>query len=203
MIRINLLPVREERRKADLRQFAAMLAGTLVASVAVAALFHMQMRDRVQHTEARASGIQRQIDRFKPQLQQVKKYRKTKKQIEQKLEVIEELERRRSGPVRVLDELATHTPEKLWLTRLEAHDRALTLHGMSLANELVASFMEALSESPYFSNVELLETNATQKQGLKLNQFEISASLVSPKKDEGEDVKQTAAVAIPAGRAGR
>lgn len=202
MIRINLLPVREERRKADVRQFAALLLATLLLTVAVAFLFDMQMKSQVRHARARVAGIERQIDRYQPQLEQVREYRATKEKIEQKLEVIEGLERKRSGPVRLLDELATHTPEKLWLTRLDANGQKLRLRGMSLANELVASFLESLSNSPYFTNVELLETNATKKQGLKLNKFELRASLVSPKGTDSEDVQRTAAATTerPAGR---
>ena len=44
------------------------------------------------------------------------------------LEVIERLDRNRSGPVHVLDELATHSPERLWITRISASVRA---HGVS------------------------------------------------------------------------
>lgn len=202
MIRINLLPVREERRKADLRQFAALLLITLVGAVVVAVLLHIRMSTQLKHAETRVAGIKQQIDRYQPQLEQVKKYKETKKQIEQKLEVIENLERKRTGPVRMLDELATHIPEKLWITRLEAKNREVSLHGMSLANELVASFLESLNSSPYFSNVELQETNATQKGGIKLNEFKLDAALVTPEEDSEEDVQQTAA-ATPIGRTGR
>lgn len=203
MIRINLLPVREERRKADLRQFAALLLLTVFASVAVAGLLHMQMTTQAKRAQARVAAIQQQIDRYTPQLEQVKKYKKTKKRIEKKLAVIAELEQKRSGPVRMLDELATHTPEKLWITRLEAQGRRISLSGMSLANELVASFLESLSNSAYFSNVELLQTNATKKRGIKVNEFELKASLVTPEKDGRGDVQQTAATATPAGPYGR
>lgn len=205
MIRINLLPVREERRKADLRQFAALLLLTLFASVAVAVLLQMQMGTQLRHAQARVAGIERQIERYQPQIEQVKKYKETKQRIEQKLEVIEDLERKRTGPVRMLDALATHVPEKLWITELVAEDRQLSLHGMSIANELVASFLESLDDSPYFEDVELLETNATKKQGIKLNEFQLSASLVTPEEDpgEGEDVQKTAAASMPSSRNGR
>jgi hypothetical protein len=51
---------------------------------------------------------------------------------------------------------------------------------MSLDNELVALFMTALNESAYFSDVELRETRAMEMSGFKLNEFELSASLVTP-----------------------
>jgi type IV pilus assembly protein PilN len=180
MIRINLLPVREERRKADLRQFGLVLAATLVGSIAIVGLYHAKLSGDVGEARAAVASTQREIDRYKPQLKQVEEYRKAKAEIEKKLEVIERLDASRSGPVHVFDELATHAPQRLWLTELAAHTGAITIKGMSLDNELVALFLTALNESAYFDNVELRETRAKEMGGFKLNEFELTASLVTP-----------------------
>ena len=60
--------------------------------------------------------MQRDIDQFKPQLEQVAAFRKKKAKLEKKIDVIDELDHARSGPVRVMSELAMRTPERLWLT---------------------------------------------------------------------------------------
>jgi type IV pilus assembly protein PilN len=186
MIRINLLPIREERRKAELRQFGLMLGATLVGSIALVGLYHMKLSGDVNDARAAVAATQAQIDRFKPQLKQVEEYRKTKAEIEKKLEVIERLDAERSGPVRVFDELATHAPPRLWLTKLQASKGVITLEGMSLDNELVALFLTALNESEYFDDVELRETTAKELRGYKLNEFELSAKLVAPKASQEE-----------------
>lgn len=184
MIRINLLPVREERRKADLRQFALVLSAVLVGSIALVSLYHMKLSNDVKNARAAVASTQQQIERFKPQLKQLEEYRKTKAEIEKKLEVIERLDASRSGPVRVFDELATHAPPRLWLTKLEAHGGELRIEGMSLDNELVALFLTALNESEYFDNVELRETTAKERSGYKLNEFALSATLVTPQPEK-------------------
>jgi type IV pilus assembly protein PilN len=180
MIRINLLPIREERRKAGLRQYVALLVATLLGSVAVVAFVHWSITSDIAAARAALAETQRQIDAFGPQLKQVEQYRETKAQIERKLEVIARLEEARSGPVRMMDELATHVPDRLWITRIQAAGRTVTLEGMSLDNELVAAFMTALNGSPYFRNVELRQTQARDVSGFKLNHFELSAALTSP-----------------------
>jgi type IV pilus assembly protein PilN len=181
MIRINLLPVREERRKADLQQFGLVLAGVFVGSIMLVGLYHVKLSSDVSEARAGVAATQQQIDRFQPQLKQLEEYRKTKAEIETKLEVIERLDASRSGPVRVFDELATHAPARLWLTKLEAHGGQLRVEGMSLDNELVALFLTALNESAYFDDVELRETKAKEVGGYKLNEFALSATLVTPK----------------------
>ena len=85
-----------------------------------------------------------------------------------------------------MDELATHTPERLWIRKIEAANRQISIHGMSLDNELVALFLTALADSPYFKAVELRETEAKEKDGFKLNEFEVTATITSPAAEQRE-----------------
>jgi type IV pilus assembly protein PilN len=203
MIRINLLPVREERRKASAQRLGAMLAATLVGSVVLAGLVHGVLRHDISSTRELSLETQKEIDQFEPQLKQVEEFKKTKAEIEQKLNVIQNLHEARSGPVRVLDELATHTPDRIWISKITMQSGRLTLEGMSLDNELVALFLTALEESPYFKNVELLETQAKDKDGFKLNQFEVSATMTSPAAEARGPMPAAEEEAPAPGRRGR
>ena len=180
MIRINLLPVREERRKATAQRLGLALAGTLVGSLLLSGAIHGTLLHQISSSRELAKQTQAEIQRFEPQLKQVEEFKKTKAEIEQKLDVIQNLHEARSGPVHVLDELASHTPDRIWVNKVNMQSGRMTLEGMSLDNELVALFLTSLEESPFFKNVELLETKAQDKDGFKLNQFEVSAVMTSP-----------------------
>lgn len=180
MIRINLLPVREARKKADLQQLGLMISVALGVAVAGVVLFHLSILHQISNAQGQVAQMKQQIDAFKPQLAQVEQYRAKKADIERKLGVIHDLDRSRSGPVHVLDELSSHAPERLWLTSMEAVSTGVTLQGMSLDNEVVATFMKALEDSPYFQDVELRSTELAERDGLKLNKFEIHATLKNP-----------------------
>jgi type IV pilus assembly protein PilN len=204
MIRINLLPVREERRKATAQRLGAMLAATLVGSLLLAGVIHGALRHQISSTREQSQATQAEIARFEPQLKQVEEFKKTKAEIEQKLGVIQNLHEARSGPVHVLDELAKHTPDRIWINKVEIEAGKLTLQGMSLDNELVALFLTALEESPYFKNVELVETQAKDKDGFKLNEFEVSALMTSPAAEaRGDTPAEPAEAPAPAGKRGR
>lgn len=194
MIEINLLPIREEKRKADVRQFAVLLAAVFVGSILAVAAFHVKMIADLSGANEQVAQTQAEIDRFKPQLEQVERYRATKQAIEQKLAVIQQLDRNRSGPVHVLDEVSVHAPERLWVTKLEASQGRIVLKGMSLDNELVALFMTALGDSDYFEGVELDSTEAQDVEGLRLNAFELSAQITSP----GAPAETTPGGTVPA-----
>ena len=184
MITINLLPVREERRKASARQFLLVVGAAVAASVALSAAHHWWYKTEVSAAKDAVAQIQREIDGYAPQLAQVEKFRAAKADIEKKLAVIDELSDARSGPVHLFDEIATHLPERMWLTQMDVKGQQLTIEGVSLDNELVALFLTAMNASPYFADVELLETQAKEVDGYKLNAFEMSAQLEGGKKPD-------------------
>jgi len=149
--------------------------------------FHQFVRAGIASTNERITSLNQQLANFKPQQEQVDAFKAKKADIQQKLAVIERLERSRSGPVHILDELASRTPERVWLTLLKAEHGQIELKGMSLDNELVALFLTSLNDSKYFTSVELKETELELVESLKLNTFRIVARLESPDAPGGEE----------------
>ena len=186
MIRINLLPVREARRKADVQSQLLLVAASAAVSLVLAFGVHQFVRAELSATKERTAALNQQLTQFKPQQDQVEAFKAKKADIQQKLSVIERLERSRSGPVHILDELASRTPERVWLTQLAANNGQIELKGMSLDNELVALLLTSLNDSQYFTNVELKETELQLVDSLKLNTFRIVARLESPDAPGGE-----------------
>ena len=181
MLQINLLPVREARRKEDSRQLS-MQVGLLVLLVGAGIGFaHSIISEEIAESKARISQMQRDIDQYKPQLEQVAAFRAKKKELETKIGVIDELDLARSGPVRVLSELAARTPDRLWLTSLATEGKTVVMVGQSLDNDLVALFLRSLGESAYFTQVDLDKTEMKgETGGLRLMSFRIRAKLANP-----------------------
>ena len=126
--------------------------------------------------------MDKDIAQFKPQLDQVEAFKKKKSELEKKIDVIDGLDRARSGPVRVMAELADRIPERVWITSLDTNGGTIKLQGESLDNELVALFLRDLGTSPYFVDVDLEGTKLNEsKIGLKLVKFEVKAALAGAK----------------------
>jgi type IV pilus assembly protein PilN len=182
MLQINLLPVREVRRRFEARQMMLQLVLVLILTSAAIGAFHTRMTSQIQRTQARITQMDKDIAQFKPQLDQVEAFKKKKKELEKKIEVIENLDRMRRGPVRVLAELSDRIPDRVWITSLDTNGTQVKLQGESLDNELVAIFVRNLGESKYFGDVDLNGTKLSkQKRGLNLVQFDMKATLLGPK----------------------
>ncbi len=194
MLEINLLPVREARRKADIRQQLMQLLLVLLLTTGAIGFWHSQVAEQISLSEVRISQMQNDIQQFKPQLEQVAAFKLKKARLEKKIDVIDGLDRARSGPVHVLAELASRTPDRLWLTGLDSKAGEIRMEGRSLDNELVALFLRGLGESKYFDKVDLDSTQIVDgRDGLKVVKFAIRAQIVNP--------DATAAPAAPVGPA--
>ncbi len=185
MIEINLLPHREARRAADLRQTAGVLALGLVMVVSAIAMIDRGLDQEIANAEATVRQLQADIARYRPEEEQVQVFKAKRSELEDKLDVIKGLDRARSGPVRIMDELSKSTPERLWLTALSTEGVEITVEGDSLDTGVVADFLRNLNASPYFTEVDLERTSSgSQVEGVKLVHFIITAALADPDAEE-------------------
>lgn len=178
MIRINLVPQDEARRQAARQrdqQVAVLVAIVLVAIIFVAEFFTRRDADEV---DREAALYQAQLAELTEKYQQNVLLERKQKALESKLKTIDVLERQTRGPVRVLADLGEATPEKLWLTEMRETGGAAVLSGRGLDNQTVAIFMQNLENSPYFSNVELVETKQVEDGQAKLKEFAIRSSVI-------------------------
>lgn len=178
---INLLPHREARRAADLRETVALLVLGLVVVGAGIFFTSKGLSSDIEQAQATVAQLEADIERYKPQQKLVKSFKKQKKELQNKLDIIDSLERARNGPVRVLDELSSRVPNRLWLTAIRTKGTSIKLEGQSLDTGVVADFLRGLNASPYFTNVDLDKTSGGKVvDGIRLVNFEIRADMQSP-----------------------
>jgi type IV pilus assembly protein PilN len=149
---------------------------------------------------ARISGVRNEVTRiekkiaeYEPEMEQLRAFEAKRAEVERKLGVIRGLERSRTGPVRALDEIATNTPDRLWLTKLSAKGSTMDVSGFSLDNEVVAEFLTALDGSEQFGTVDLQGTEFVQRDGVRLNQFNLQARLTAKSIEEIQAEAEAAA----------
>ncbi len=185
MIEINLLPHREAKRAADVRQTVAVLALGLLGVGVVIAIVDGTLRASQASAEESIRKLEAEIAIHKPEEERVEAFKEKKSELQDKIDVIRGLDRARSGPVRIFDELSRNTPDRLWLTSLSTEGVAITVEGDSLDTGVVADFLRSLNASDYFKDVDLERTSpGAEVEGVRLVHFIITAALAGP---VGED----------------
>src|SRR5207237_1362530 len=90
-----------------------------------------------------------------------KSIKEDKKALEDKLKILDTLKKGRTGPVKVLDELATIIPQKVWIVDFNEQGGAVAMNGAASSYEALSNFSKKLKASTHFSNI----TITTARQG--------------------------------------
>ena len=174
MIEVNLLPHREARRMAELRRLGLLLAGSIGIVLLGVGFVHSNIARESELATASVRQLEADLARFKPQQEKVAEFKLKKRALEEKLAAIRTLELARQGPLRLLGEIGKQTPDRLWLTHLNASGGEVVLDGASLDTSVVADFLRNLNDSAYFTEVDLNRTAREREfRGVKLVNFTI------------------------------
>jgi type IV pilus assembly protein PilN len=178
MVRINLLPVRVSKKKEAGKQQLVIFAAVLLVGLAGNFFWASSRAGDLKAREAKLARTRDDIAQLERIIGEVKNIKDAQQELQKKLDVLDKLKQGRSGPVRMLDELASVTPRQLWLTKMDEKNGAMVFGGAALSIDDVSEFMTKLKQSKYFTKVELKKTTAVKSTGRgdRLVNFEIQAT---------------------------
>ncbi len=159
MIRINLLTEAKAaaaRKKAPLIPTGAKLNNLLffagiVAGVAYVAIMGFARVSTRRQLDEEITKAKLEAERLRSIIEEVKGYEDKKKNLEDKINLINNLKTNQKGPVRLMDEVSKALPDLVWLTSLEVTGNQIVMRGKTLAPTAVATYLENLKRSPFFA----------------------------------------------------
>jgi type IV pilus assembly protein PilN len=191
MLRINLLPIRQLKKRAKARNQIISAIVALCCLLLLLGLFGIWQKGKINAIQAQIAELTKQKDAFAPILADIAKIKKQKEELERKTAVINKLRSESSLTVRVLDEVAKSVDNsRLWLDSLDQSGATLNLTGVALDNETVAQFMDRLKTSPFVVDVNLTSSSLKIVSGKNLKSFVMNCSISQPKKEETSVTKK-------------
>lgn len=186
MIRINLLPHREEKRKARQKQFA-MLSGLAAAiGLAVAGALWVVFDAQTENQKDRNRYLTAEISKLDKQIDEIKRIREETASLLSKKQVVEGLQSNRSEPVYLLDQLLRQLPEGLYLKSIKQIGEKISVTGYAQSNARVSAFMRNIDASPYLGNPNLIEIKAVTVNTQRANEFILDFLIKRVKADDGK-----------------
>ena len=144
MIHINLLPVRQVKKREVGRQVLVVIGGILAVALGVNYWWWYSRSEEQEKNAKRIAQTQSRIAELEKVIGEVNNINARKKDVQAKLAILNDLRKQRTGPVRMLDALATATPKKVWLTKFEEKQNAVVLDGKAASVDDVSEFMRGL-----------------------------------------------------------
>jgi len=170
MIRINLLPFRAARKKENIKRQISVYVLTLMFVVVLMVFFFLQLNGKVRTLRSQKAQIKKQLATYAATTQRIKHIKKQIKEIRAKLNIIRDLEKKKTGPVFLLDEIAAAVPKnRLWLRSLSEKKGLLKLRGTAMDNETIALFMTNLEKAKHITSVDLQSATLRRLEKYKLN----------------------------------
>lgn len=187
-LRINLLPHREMRRERRKKDFVLRSVLVGIAGLVAVAAGGMAINQRISAQQERNDFIRAENARLDKQIAEIKTIREEIARLNARQEAVERLQRDRTTPVRLFDELVRLTPDGLSLRQFKHEDSRISLTGHAQTNERVAELLRNLAErSPWLERPELgeirevtLPPTTGQKEGRKVFEFSLNALIRRP-----------------------
>jgi type IV pilus assembly protein PilN len=172
MIKINLLPYREKEKKENLQHQIITLSGTLVLFLLIILAVHLYFSMNVRSMETQIKEGDARLVVLDKKVGDIEGFKRDKRDLEQKLGVINSLETDRLFPVRMLDGLNMLVPPReAWLEKITQTKQELHIEGTARDNGAVARLMKNLGKAEFIQSVELVVSKEKEVVGVKLQQF--------------------------------
>jgi len=186
MIKVNLFPFRAARIKENIRRQVTIYLLSMIFLILASSYFYLDLNNKVNTLREERDVKQKELDSFKDTNIKIAALKKTIADIEVKLKTIKRLEKGKTGPVKLLDDIAMSVPEdKLWLTTLKEQKGTLILNGTAMDNETVADFMDRLQNTESINSVQLVRTRQKKIPGfdLSLKDFSLNSKTYAFKEE--------------------
>lgn len=186
MIRINLLPHREEKRKARRQQFYVLLGlVTVLAGVIWFLGFSVINRQITAQTE-KNEFLKREITSLDKEISEINKIQEQTNALLARKRVIEALQANRTESVHLFNELAKQVPEGIYLRTLTQTGQKIAIAGYAQSNARITTLMNNLDASPLLENSTLIETKSEVVANRRLNAFSITTVITRQTAAQGK-----------------
>jgi type IV pilus assembly protein PilN len=179
--------------------FALIVAVTLAGLV----FWWLRLNGQISDLNKKIGEAEIEKKRLEAIIQQVQEFQRQKELLERKINIIDELKAKQSGPVHLLDEISTAVPEYLWLTELKEVGKEIQMKGQATNIIAITNFVGNMERSPWFKNVELKDSKAIKDPaGYSFTVFAQFGPPAPKKPEGGEGAKAGAEAPAADGKAG-
>jgi type IV pilus assembly protein PilN len=177
MIRINLLPWREVRRKAR-RQHLGILAGMVgVLGLLIVGAVHLTIAGYISEQNNRNEFLKKENARLDKEIEEIKKLKSEIAALLARKQVIERLQSDRAQAVYLLQELVLQVPDGVYLKQIKQTGLKVNLIGYAQSNARVSTLMRNFAASPYLENPDLVEIKAATVGSKRVSEFTMNINL--------------------------
>lgn len=177
---INLLPWREERRKARQQTFNLRLLLAAIVGIVVLLLMWLGLSASISNQEARNAYLKEQIAQMDKQIAEIKDLQQTKARLLARMQIIEQLQQSRPIEVHLFDQLVKTLPPGIYLTQVSQKGDQVEIQGVAESSARVSTYMRNIDASAWMGdpNLQVVQKDPKVDFGVRAQQFNVTAKIV-------------------------
>lgn len=177
MIRINLLPHRELKRKARQQQIAVLAGLVGLLAIAVVMSIHTINAGKIDYQNGRNQYLTEQIAILDKEIVEIREIKTRTQELIARKQVVETLQNSRAEVVHLLDQLVRLLPDGVYLQSVKQEGHNITLVGYAQSNAWVSVLMRNLESSQWLESPLLVEIMAMTVNNVRQNEFNMKIKL--------------------------
>lgn len=189
MIRINLLPHREEKRKQRKNAFFMMLALFGIVGAVIVLVVGIAIANNISNQNQRNEFIKAENTKLDSQISEIAALKDEIAALKARQQAVEDLQGDRNQPVYLMDELVKQVPEGVYLKGFKQEGQRVDIQGYAQSNERVSELLRNLgNNSPWLERPELIDIHFVSvgqgKSAKRVADFSINVAIKRPRDKE-------------------
>ncbi len=177
MIKVNLLPVKRKKKPKPVPSFLVIAVLVTVGACIIMAYLTFFFNSRLTSKKDQFAANENKIAELKGMIKAVDDFEARNKTFRERSEIIEQLSRNKSLPVKILDEISTLLPAGVWLQTLSVSGDSINLEGYGYTNNDIVSYVDNIKNSPLFMEVYLQESKSVEAEKVAVYMFKLTCKL--------------------------
>jgi type IV pilus assembly protein PilN len=176
MIKINLLPFKRKRASTLTKDIRDLVLALIVVCIGFGYYYYLLTNEIKEHN-TNIANIKKEINSLQPIAQEYKQIQEAKKEIERRIQTLNQLKSGRALAARSLYDISSIIKEGVWIKSIKKTENKFEIDGRSFVNESISDFIESLSKMSYITNVELKNVQDINEEGLTIKKFIITGNM--------------------------
>lgn len=187
MIRINLLPHRQEKRAQRKRQIVVGAVITAGIGLVIGLLGHTYFSGRVDTQRARNAYLTEETKKLDEQIEKIKGIKEQTQDLLARKQVVEGLQTNRSEAVHLFDQLVRQLPEGMWIKSIKQTGQIVNIIGYAQTNGRISTLMRNFDASQWLEKPELVEIRAATVNNNPISEFSLNVKVKRPQIPVGNE----------------
>lgn len=183
MMRVNLLPHRQEKRELRQRQFSLMALFFAIGASVIIFMGWTYVNSRIDMQSERNGRLDAAITKLDKEIIAIKDLKDQISAMLDRKQVVENLQTDRSQSVMLLDELSRQLPEGMYIKSIKQVGNLIAIEGVADTNARVATMVRNFTTSSGLESPSLVEIKSILINNLKQNAFTLNVNIKKPAVD--------------------